>query len=121
MPAGGLNPQNISQPQTEDLKEQIITAQSKKKNGGMVIVIPSSRFVQERYLTRTSDSLELTLNLLNDLASDGALSGIRQRSVAFYPLPNLTEGQKDFFKYLNILLLPCLFVFFGGIRLFRKR
>lgn len=122
-PAGEfiLNPQNIPQPQAKDLKEYIVTAQSKKKDGGEIVVIPSSRFVQEKYLTRTSENLGLILNIVNDLASEGALSGIRARTVTFYPLPDLGENQKDIFKYLNILLLPCLFVFFGGIKLFRKR
>jgi len=116
-----LNPQNIPQPQTSELKEFIVAAQSTEKNGGKIVVIPSSRFVQERYLTRLSDNLELTLNLLNDLASGGVLSGIRQRAVAFYPLPDLPSSQKDSFKYLNILFLPAVFVVFGGLRLAKRR
>ena len=116
-----LNPQNIPQPQAKDLKEYIIAAQSKKKNGGMVIVIPSSRFVQEKYLTRTSENLGLILNIVNDLASEGALSGIRSRTVNFYPLPAMSENQKDVFKYLNILFLPGLFAIFGAIRLVKRK
>lgn len=122
-PAGGfiLDPQNIPQPEEKDLKEFIVAAQSKSKNGGEIVIIPSSRFIQERYLTRTSDNLGFTLNLLNDLASGGALSGIRQRAVSFYPLPDLNENQKDIFKYLNILLLPGLLTVLGGLRLMQRK
>jgi len=116
-----LNPQNIPQPTQNNLKEQVIVVQAKKKNGGQIIIIPSSRFIQENYLSRTSDNLEFTLNILNDLVSDGALSGIRQRAVSYYPLPELAENQKDIFKYLNILLLPGLLTLYGVVRLTKKK
>lgn len=116
-----LDPQNIPQPESKDLKEFTVVVQSTQKDGGKIVVIPSSRFVQESYLTRTSNNLELVLNLLNDLASKGALSGIRQRSVAFYPLPDLPGYQKDSFKYLNILFLPSLMAIFGAIKLIKRK
>lgn len=116
-----LNPQNIPQPQKKDVKEFLITAESKNKNGGEIIVVPSSRFVLERFLTRTATNLEFVLNALNNLASEGALSGIKSRAVAFYPLPDLPENQKDIFKYSNILLFPLAFAIFGMVRLLRRK
>lgn len=116
-----LNPQSISSPTEKELQEFTVVAQAKKKDSGQIVVIPSSRFVQENYLSRTSDNLGFTLNVLNDLASGGALSGIHQRSVSYYPLPELAENQKDIFKYLNILLLPGLLAVYGVFRLTRKR
>lgn len=116
-----LNPQQIPPPQAKDLKQFIIAAQAKKKDSGEIILISSSRFVQQRYLSQNSDNLEFVLNILNELASGGALSGIRQRTVAFYPLPDLPENQKDIFKYLNIFLLPSLLGLFGTVRLLRRR
>lgn len=113
-----LNPEAIAQPQVNDLKEFIIAAESKDKK---VFVIPSSRFIYERFLTRTSNNLEFVLNVVNDLASGGALSGIRQRAISFYPLPDLPDNQKDIFKYGNILLLPLLFGLFGAFRLMKRR
>lgn len=116
-----LNPQNIPEPSAKDLKEYLITAISSKKNEGEIVVIPSSRFILERFLGRNSDNLEFVLNLLNNLASKGALSGIRQRAVAFYPLPDLPEGEKDLFKYLNIFILPLVLAVIGGIRLIKRK
>jgi len=117
-----LNPQNIPEPKAEEYKEFITTAYAKNKNNGELIVISSSRFVLDRYLGQQSiGNLEFVLNALNDLASDGALSGIRQRAVAYYPLPDLAENQKDIFKYANILLLPGFLAVYAVFRLTRKR
>lgn len=116
-----LSPQNILEPKKEELKQFLITAESSKKNEGKIVVIPSSRFVQDRFLARNSGNLELVLNILNDYASGGALSGIRQRAVNIYPIPSIPESQKDIFKYGNILLLPALFALYGAIRLMRRK
>lgn len=116
-----LNPQSIPQPKMQDLRNYIIGAQVKNKNNGVLVVIPSSRFVLERYLGNSSDNLEFVLNIVNDLASSGALSGIRQRAVTFYPLPDMAENQKDVFKYSNILLLPGLFAAYGIFRLMKRK
>ncbi|MCX7881064.1 MAG: GldG family protein [Patescibacteria group bacterium] len=116
-----LDPQNIPQPEKKETKEFNLVVEAENKDGGKIVVIPSSRFILERYLTRTSDNLEFVLNVLNNLASAGALSGIRQRAVSFYPLPELSEVQKDLFKYLNIFLLPSLLALVGGIKLIRTK
>lgn len=116
-----LNPQTIPQPQENNLKEFIISAQTSQQRKGTIIVIPSSRFVQERFLGSNSNNLEFVLNVVNDLSSGGALSGIRSRSVSFYPSPNLPENAKNIFKYANILLLPVLFALLGTIRLIKRR
>jgi len=115
-----LDPQNIPNPQSVDLKQHIISAYAKNKNQGEVVVIPCSRFILERFLSRTADNLELVLNVVNHLAAKGALSGIRQREVVFYPLPDLSENQKDLFRYLNIFLLPSCFAIVGFFRLWRR-
>lgn len=116
-----LDPQSIPQPKIQDLKSYIVAAQVKNKKNGVLVVIPSSRFILERYLGSSSDNLEFVLNIVNDLASSGALSGIRQRAVTFYPLPDMAENQKDIFKYSNILLLPGLFAAYGIYRLMKRK
>lgn len=116
-----LNPQEIPPPQEKDIREFTVVAEAENKSGGRMIVIPSSRFVQDRFLVPSSGNTELVLNMLNDLASENALSGIRSRAVAFYPLPELSEQQKEIFRYANILLLPVLFAIYGALRLMRRR
>lgn len=116
-----LDPQNIPMPKQNQLKQYIIAAQSSLTNGGKIIIIPSSRFVQDGYLSDNSDNVELVLNMVNDFVSQGALSGIRSRAVNFYPLPNVPDREKDLIKYLNILLLPGLFGIYGVWRLLRRK
>ncbi len=115
-----LNPQNIPTPDIKNLKSFILAAESQKKNSRLV-VIPSSRFIQDKYLNQSSSNLEFILNVLNDMASQGTLAGIRSRAISFYPLPDLSDSQKNIFKYGNIILLPILFGIYGGIRLFKRR
>lgn len=115
-----LNPQQIPEPQEKDIKQFIIGAESKNKDGGHIIVLGSSRFAQNEYLSKGTGNVEFILNILNELASGGALSGIRQRSVNIYPLPEIADGQKDFFTYANILVLPVMFALYGAVRLMRR-
>lgn len=117
-----LSPQSIKQPNQKDFRQMTLIASAKLKNGGEAMVIPSSRFVEDQLLSRTSDNLEFTLNVMSDYAAAGALSGIRQRSVDLYPIPpDLSNQQKDLFKYLTILLLPMLFAGYGLFRLIRRK
>jgi len=116
-----LNPQSIPEPKVSDLKEYLIGIETKSVSSGQVVVIPSSRFVLDRYLSQSSDNLELVLNIVNGLAAGGALSGIRSRAVGFYPLPELADNVKDVFKYGNILLLPVLFGVYGAFRVMRRK
>ncbi len=116
-----LLPQNISEPDNKDLNQYNLIAQTKIKNGGIVTLIPSSRFINVQYLSRNSGNIDFIFNLVNNLASNGALSGIRSRSISFYPLPNLPETQKEIFKYIHMLLLPVMFAVYGGVRLYRRK
>ncbi|NMB83922.1 GldG family protein [Candidatus Roizmanbacteria bacterium] len=116
-----LNPQTIPQPNEKDFRQYTIIAEARNKKNGQILVVPSSRFIGERYLSKTSGNVNFIINALNDLASGGALSGIRQRTVLFYPLPEMSESQKEIFKYLNIFLLPGIFVLCGAFRLVKRK
>src|SRR5207248_1542456 len=103
------------------LKNFLVTAEAINKNGGHLVVIPSSRFALDQFLSRSSNNSEFVVNVLNDLASGGALTGIHLRAVNFYPIPDLPANVKDIFKYLNILLLPALFGLYGLWRLTKRK
>lgn len=115
-----LNPEEIIMPNQNDLKEFNLVVESVKQGFGKITVIPSSRFVKEQFLSRNSDNLGLIINLVNNFASDGALSGIRTRSVANFPLKEVSDSEKEFYKYLNILLLPALFALVGLYRITKR-
>lgn len=116
-----LSPQAIPQPTRNQIKDFVVSAESKSINGGHVVLIPSSRFVLDRFLSRSSDNVEFVLNMVNDMASGGALSGIRARSTGIYPLTEISENNKDIFKYGNMFVLPALLALYGAWRLVKRK
>lgn len=115
-----LDPQQIPQPKQSDIKPFLIAAESKKENGGAVLFIGSSRFIEDRYLSPRSQNLGFVLNVLNDYASAGALSGIRSRALSLFPLPDLPRQMQTVYQYMNIILLPAIFAIYGVVRLYKR-
>jgi ABC-type uncharacterized transport system involved in gliding motility auxiliary subunit len=116
-----LMPDNIASPTQNELKQFNLIIEVKEKNGGQFVLIPSSRFIKEQFLTRGQANMAFLLNLINNYASQGALAGIRSRSIFIAPIQDVPEDTKDLIKYLNILLLPGLFGLFGGARLLKRK
>lgn len=115
-----VRPESITSPQQSELKQALLIAYAKdNRTKGELMVIPSTRFVQDSFLGR-SGNLEFVVNLVNEFASDGALSGIRSRAIASLPLPVLEPNTKDVYKWANVLLLPALLGVWGIYRL-KKR
>ena len=116
-----LDPNTIPQPNQNDLKQYVLGALLKNKTGGEMIVIPSSRFPLQQYMSNGGGNLDFVLNAIDLMSSNGALSGIRSRAVSFYPLPDIPDTQKDIYKYTAILLFPLLWGIYGTIRLMRRK
>ena len=115
-----MDPQQIAEPTQDQFKQFLISAEAKMQKGGSLMVIGSARFVVDRYISQRSGNLGFVLNVLNDYASGGALSGIRQRAVTLYPLPDLPKQLESAFQYTNILFLPGIFILYGMVRLWRR-
>ncbi|MEI6327100.1 MAG: GldG family protein [Candidatus Roizmanbacteria bacterium] len=113
-----LKPTTEKKPTDTGMKKLIAYAKNQNTKGE-IVVIPSTRFVQDAYLGR-SGNLDFMINLVNEFSSGGALSGIRARAIQTYPLPSIAPAQKDLFKWGNVFLLPVVFVLYGILRL-RKR
>lgn len=116
-----LDPNAIPQPTQKDLKQFTLGALIKNKKGGEMVVIPSSRFPYEQYMSRGGGNIDFVLNTVDTLTSSGALAGIRSRIVSFYPLLDISDAQKDMYKYSAILLFPFLWGIFGTMRLMRRK
>ncbi len=115
-----LDPQNIAQPSPKDITQFNLIARSKGPKGSEVVVIPSARFLYDRYLSGQSGNLELVMNILSEFASGGALAGIRSRAVNYYLIPAMDTSQKNFFKYANVVVLPGLFTLIMAMRVYRR-
>ncbi|MCX6732434.1 MAG: GldG family protein [Candidatus Roizmanbacteria bacterium] len=116
-----LNPNTIPQPNIKDVKQFVLGALIKNKKGGEMVVIPSSRFPYEQYMSRGSGNLDFILNVMDTFGSNGVLNGIRSRVVSFYPLQDLSDSQKDMYKYSAILLFPIIWGIYGAIRLMKRK
>ncbi len=115
-----VSPQSISEPSSSDMDEKLLVAYAKSnKYGSEIVVIPSVKFVQDAFLGR-SGNLEFVLNLVNEFASGGLLSGIRSRASQAVQIPSMTPQNKDLFKWGNVLLLPALFAAYGAYRLSKR-
>jgi len=116
-----LMPNNIPSPSQNELKRFNLMVEAKIKNGGQFTLIASSRFIKEQFLGRNQTNMLFLLNLINNYASQGALSGIRSRALFIAPIQEVPENTKDLIKYLNILLLPGLMAVVGTIRLLKRK
>ncbi len=115
-----LDPKAISLPSQDSLKSFIISAVAQKGRSS-VVLIPSSRFLMNKFLTRRTSNLNFILNIIDNLASEGLLSGIRSRDVEFYPLPDISDVQKDMFRYGNIFVPTLVLIIFGGFIYVRRK
>lgn len=116
-----LAPNSIPPPKKNELSEFSLVAETTTPLDGRLMLIPSSRFVRDRFLSSNADNIEFILNVTNSYASGGALSGIRSRAISVYPIGDVDEKKKDIIKYGNMLLLPGLFASFGLLRLSKRR
>lgn len=116
-----LDPQKAANKVPENLSQYVIGAVATNKQGGTLLVIPSSRFALNSYQSQQSGNLNFLLNVINNFVSEGALTGIRQRAVDTYPLPALSDNDKNLFKYGTMLVLPILFAAFGGYYLWKRK
>ena len=114
-----LNPQEIILPDKNTVKPYTVVGEAQDGKGSL-IVISNSRFIKDEFISQMPLNGEFILNVVNQKASNGALSGIRSRSNTSYPLRELTETQRNMFKYGTILTFPILFSIVG-IFIFIKR
>ncbi|MCS7093117.1 MAG: GldG family protein [Patescibacteria group bacterium] len=112
-----IDPNSINAPERDKFQTKDLITAIKKDNRLKIVVIPSSRLVFDRFLGQ-NDNLNFALNLVNEMAAEGILSGIRQRIVSFYQLPTIENGNlRNLIKYTLILLLPVSYAFFGFFRI----
>lgn len=116
-----LSPDAIPQPKATDLKTKTLASLVENNKGGKMIVVGSSRFTYENYIGQGSGNLDFILNTVDTFSSNGSLVGIRSRSLSAYPISDMSDAQKNMYKYAAILLFPLLWGVYGGIRLLKRK
>jgi gliding-associated putative ABC transporter substrate-binding component GldG len=84
-----------------------------------VMVIPSSSFLENRYLY--PGNLEFMLNAVDFLSIGDKLISIRTRPTTDSPLKQISGEMKNFLRLLNIVCVPFLVILFGMLRFYLKR
>jgi ABC-type uncharacterized transport system involved in gliding motility auxiliary subunit len=116
-----LNPNTIPQPTAADLKAFMLGVELENKKGGVMVIIPSSRFASDRYLSKGSGNLDFILNAVDLVSSHGALSGIRSRTASAYAISDMSEGMKNVYKYAALLSGSMLWIIYGAIRILKRQ
>ncbi len=116
-----LDPNSLPQPLANDLKERILGVELKNTKGGVMIVVPSSRFAMNQYLSQGSGNLDFILNAIDQISSNGALGGIRSRTASFYPIPDMTDAMKNVYKYTALAGGTIVWTFYLIFRFIKKR
>lgn len=115
-----VTPDTIERPSSEKRFSSFVLLAKLKVKKGELIVIPSSRFVEDTFAAQGVDNIDLIFNFIEKYIFKGRLSGIRSRAVEVLPLPQLSDREKDFIKYATTFAAPILFLLWGGF-LLRKR
>ena len=93
---------------------------AESKGSGRVIVMTSAIGLSDGFLQQFNQNALFLMNTMDMLLTGEELLGIRTSPVTSRPLKNLTEAQKSFYRWINILGVPVLLVLFGILLWFLK-
>ncbi len=94
------------------------TAQGPK---GRLVVVGSDDFAGDRNVQNAPENLRLALSAVDWLAQDTALIGIRAKDRTPPPLVFTSATLQNFVKYANVIGVPLVLIFWGGVRLWRRK
>lgn len=81
-----------------------------------IVAIADGRFIEDNFLRNFPENVLFIENIVDWLARNEALIGIRSRGVAARPIKELVEPVKNAIKYGNLIGLPVLIILFGVLR-----
>lgn len=90
------------------------------KGSGRVIVMTSAFGMSDGFLQQFNQNALFLMNTMDMLLTGDELIGIRTSPVTSRPLKSLTEAQKSFYRWINILGVPVLLVLFAVLLWFLK-
>jgi hypothetical protein len=80
-----------------------------------VILVGDGDFMRDQYLGNR-DNLTLFANMVDFLADDAGLIGIRSKDISMPPLEQVSDGAKRTIKYATLIVPPFLIVGYGLFR-----
>lgn len=86
-----------------------------------ILLISDGQFFNDNRAAGVPENLEFIMNSADYLAGDKELVSIRSRGVTSRPLDELSDGNRRFWKWLNVILPALLVILFGLMRWRRNR
>lgn len=91
-------------------------------SGGKIFITGSSRWISDGYLENFPANANLFENAIDSLALQGKLIGIRAKDSSLRPIVTLSDAERMFFKYANLIVGPVIAILIGlGFFLTKKR
>lgn len=81
-----------------------------------IVVIGDANMINDQFLAPGLDNLTAMMNIVDWLAQDEALIGIRSRGVSSRPLGEVSDVTRQTVKYANLFIPPLIVIGFGLIR-----
>lgn len=106
----------------EEIDEEDLEHLTESQAPGRILVVGDSDFLNIQYVgsnrrpRHTPSNLTFMMNTLDWLAEDEDLFEIRAKRLEDPSLPELTDGERNWIKWGNIIAWPLLFIIFGAIR-----
>jgi gliding-associated putative ABC transporter substrate-binding component GldG len=88
--------------------------------GGRVVVIPSEKALSDMFLRQFNQNVLFAVNLMDMMLLGDELLGIRSTPVTARPLKQLTDAEKSFYRWMDVLVIPVLLVLLGLLLWFLK-
>ena len=86
-----------------------------------LVVVGDSDWLTDNIATRYQSNLIVALNWIDWLAQEEALASIRSKVITSRTLLFSSKALKNFVQYVNIVGVPLILIFVGGIRFIRRR
>jgi len=80
-----------------------------------VILIGDGEFMRDQYLGNR-DNVTIFANMIDYLADDAGLIGIRSKDISMPPLEQVSDGAKRTVKYATLIVPPLLIIGYGLLR-----
>ena len=98
-------------------------AEPKDKNSksGQILVIGDSDFASPNFTGQIPDNKTFFLNLIDSVSNSVNLASIRSKNIVNRPIKNLSESEKNFWKFASVFGMAVLIDSYGGFRIARRR
>ncbi len=105
--------------------QKVIAAFSEPKDknskSGLLFVIGDSDFVSRNFINQIPDNKTFFSNLVDSVSNSVNLASIRSKNIASRPLKDISESEKNYWKFISIFGFAALIDIYGALRIMRRK